>query len=56
MQQKTDWVIIISDKTEKIMSKIVKDCDEETASIVAEKLISEYPQNGDYSWALHKII
>lgn len=52
---KRDWVIVISDKTEKVETRIVRSCDEETASDAAEKLTSEY-HSADYSWTLHKIL
>ncbi len=50
-----DWVIVISDKTDKIETRIVRNCDEETASAAAEKLTLEY-RNSGCSWSLHKIL
>ncbi len=50
-----DWVIVISDGTDKIETRIVRNCDEETASAAAEKLTLEH-RNSGCSWELHKIL
>jgi hypothetical protein len=55
MENKIDWVIIISDGAEKIESRIVEKCDEETATIIAEKLMLKY-SGGKYFYSLHKIL